>query len=47
MRKSVGMTMLMRSRLASIAAVDSIVSCIVLSATQAPVKRDIAQPYRP
>ena len=42
--KSVGVTMLMRSRLASIAAVDSMVSCIVFSATQVPVKRDIAQP---
>ena len=29
------------------AAVDSIVSCIVFNATQVPVKRDIAQPYRP
>ena len=36
--------MLIRSRLPSIAAVDSIVSCIDFSATQAPVKRDIAQP---
>jgi hypothetical protein len=44
MAKSVGMTMLTRSRLPSITAVDSIVSCIDLSATHAPVKRDIAQP---
>ncbi len=36
--------MLIRSRLASMAAVDSMVSCIVFSATQAPVKRDMAQP---
>ena len=36
--------MLTRSRLPSITAVDSTVSCMDLSATQVPQKRDIAQP---
>ena len=44
MTKSAGLTMLIRSKLASIAAVDSIVSCMVLSATHEPAKRDMAQP---
>jgi len=38
------MTMLTRSRLPSITAVDSTVSCMDLSATQLPQNRDIAQP---
>ena len=40
----VGVTMLMRSRLPSIAAVDFDRLVHVLSAVHAPVKRDIAQP---
>ena len=44
MAKSVGVTILTRSRLPSITAVDSTVSCMHLSAAQAPVKRDMAKP---
>ena len=42
--KSVGVTILMRSMLPSITPVDSTVSCMHLSAAQAPVKRDMAKP---
>ena len=42
--KSSGMTIFTRSRLPSTTAVVSTVSCMHLSAVQAPVKRDIAQP---
>src|SRR5207302_829796 len=41
-KSSSGITIFTRSRLPSMAAVDSTVSCMHLSATQAPVKRDIA-----
>ena len=39
-----GSMMLSRSRLPSTTAVDSTVSCMHFSPTQAPVKRDIAKP---